>query len=81
MNFWIILKNIGLVISFFKTLKDVSIKAAEQKKIPKCDETQILLHKLEELFEKKVIDLPGEKEAEIAEILKQVREQFQCPLE
>lgn len=75
---WNIIRNIGSVISFFKVLKSFFGEVIEKKNVPECKSTAILLENLEGLLRKKIIDIPGVEEIEIANAIAQVREQLQC---
>ena len=76
---WPIIKNIGLVIDFFKVVKSVFQSVASRDvKIPNCDETKLLIDQLRKLLDSGVIDVPGVDEKEIAGVLGQIEERLVC---
>ena len=80
MNAWGIIRNIGSIISFFKIVRSFIMEVAVKKQVPECASRHDLLEGFEMLLRKKVIDIPNVNEEEIADALKQIREQLQCKL-
>lgn len=79
---WPILKNIGFVIDFFRTMQVVLVDVSKRPtKIPSCEETRLILRSTRELLERGIIDVPGVDELEIAKILGQIEERVVCAVD
>lgn len=76
MSFWTVLKNIGVVISFFKAMASIIGDVAKTKQQPSKDALIDLLDKAEALLDSGAIDIPGVDEATISEALKQIEAQI-----
>jgi RNA polymerase-interacting CarD/CdnL/TRCF family regulator len=74
MSLWILLRNAGSIISLFKLISSLVSKTAEEKKVPKGEELRPLFDALEDMLDRKVIDVQGVDEAAISEALKQIEE-------
>lgn len=72
MTVWGILKNLGLVIQFFKSVSSLIGGVAKEKKMPPADALRDLLDKAEALLDSGAIDIPGVDESAISEALKQI---------
>ena len=79
---WTIVKNIGLVIDFVRTVQGVieGISKRDQK-LPSCEETKLLISSVRSLLDKGVIDLPGVDEIEISNIIGQIEDRVVCSIE
>lgn len=76
MSFWLVLKNIGVVISFLKATASIIGDIAKTKQKPSKDSLIDLLDKAEALLDSGAIDIPGVDEATISEALKQIEVQI-----
>lgn len=76
MGVWAVLRNIGTVISFFKTISKVIGNVAETKKMPPKELLKELLDGAEALLDSGAIDIPGVDEAAISDSLKQIEAQI-----
>lgn len=76
MGIWAIIKNLGLIISFFKAASGMIDGVAKEKRSPTKAEVKAMLDSLEDLLDKKVIDVPGVDEEAISSALKVIEEQF-----
>lgn len=72
MSMWVILRNIGTVISFFTSLKNVVEGVAKTKSAPSTDMIKAVLEHAVDLLDKGVIDLPNVDEKAISDALKQI---------
>lgn len=78
MSFWIVLKNIGIIVDFFKLATVVGKKAIVEKKIPDCVESVQLIESVRKLLDSGVIDVPGVDEKAISDSLKQIEDRLTC---
>lgn len=78
MSIWVLLKNAGSIISLFKTVQGLVEKTAKEKAVPKGEELRPLFDALEDMLDKKIIDVQDVDEAAISEALKQI-EAVVCP--
>lgn len=77
-----LLLNIGLVIDLFKTIRRTVLGAvASSNKLPSCEDSKDLLSKVRILLEKKVIDVPGIEEDQIAKALREIEDRLVCSIE
>ena len=76
MTIWGILKNIGLVISFFKSMSGMIGGVAKTKEMPTKAELIELLNRAEALLDSGAIDIEGVDEKAISEALKQIETQL-----
>jgi hypothetical protein len=76
MSVWAILKNIGVIISFFKSISGLFSFVAQKHEMPPAEMLKNLLDQAEELLDRGVIDLPNVDEAAISEALKQIEEKI-----
>lgn len=76
MTIWGVLKNIGLVISFFKSMSGMIGGVAKTKEMPTKAELIDLLNKAEALLDSGAIDIEGVDEKAISEALKQIEAQL-----
>lgn len=74
MSIWGILRNIGLIISFFKTISATVSGVATTKQMPEKDQIKKLLDDAEALLRSGAIDVPGVDEEAIAQALDQIEE-------
>lgn len=74
MSFWAILKNIGIIIQFFKTLQSIISSSVKSKSIPSKIDIIALLDSIEDLLDRGVIDVPGVDEKAISDALKQIED-------
>ena len=74
MSFWAILKNIGIIIQFFKTLQAIISNAIKAKAVPSKIDIVALLDAIEDLLDRGVIDVPGVDEKAISDALKQIED-------
>jgi len=79
MSIWLILRNIGTVISFFRNISEIIAGVAKDKKAPPIDQVKKMLDDLEALLDSGAIDIPGVDEQAISEALKQIEEQLCKP--
>lgn len=79
MSIWLVLRNIGTVISFFRSVSDIIGGVAKDKKAPPIEKVKAMLDDLEALLDSGAIDIPGVDEAAISEALKQIEEQLCKP--
>lgn len=78
MSFFLVLKNLGLIIDFFKLASKVLPTAVKEKKLPDCEESFKLIELCRKLLDSGVIDVPGVDEHAIAESLKQIQDRMTC---
>ncbi len=78
MNVWAILRNLGLVISFFKSFQGLVSEMVKTKAPPGIEAVKEFLDKAEALLNSGAIDIPGVDEKQIADALQQIEEQL-CP--
>jgi len=78
-SIWLILRNIGTVISFLRGIADIVGGVAKDKKAPPIEKVKSMLDDLEALLDSGAIDIPGVDEAAISEALKQIEEQLCRP--
>ncbi len=79
---WTIIKNIGLVIDFVRTVQKVVEGVSKRdQKLPNCEETKLLISSVRGLLDKGVIDLPGVDEAQISHIIGQIEDRVVCSIE
>ena len=78
MSFWVVLRNIGVVIEFFKILARVIKDVAQGRKLPECSAAADLIDAAIRLLEKKVIDIPGVDEDAVLAALIQIKGNFTC---
>lgn len=76
MSFWVILRNIGTIIQFFKAFEAIISGVIESKSVPPADQVKALLDKAEDLLDSGVIDIPNVDEKAICEALKQIEQQL-----
>lgn len=76
MSFWAILKNLGLVISFFKSFKSLISEVAQSKKAPSAQSVRDLLESAQKLLRSGAIDIPNVDENQIADAIKVLEEQL-----
>jgi len=76
MNVWSVLKNIGLVISLFKSISSLISDVAETKSAPKQNLVSGFLKSLEQLLDSGAIDIPGVDEKAVSDALKQIESQL-----
>lgn len=76
MNVWLVLRNIGAIISFLKTFSGLVEVVAKEKAAPPKDQIKKFLDAAEDLLDSGVIDIPGVDESSISEALKQIEEQL-----
>lgn len=74
MSVWVIIRNLGTVIQFFKISSSLFGSFVSTKKMPPKEMFISLLDQAQELLDKKVIDLPGSQEEDISAALKQLEE-------
>lgn len=71
---WKILKNIGLLLRLKDEFKMIFRSVVKNKSMPDKKAWIPMLQKLQELFDKKVIDFQDIDESEISEGLKQIED-------
>lgn len=76
MSVWTVLRNIGVIISFFRSISGLFSFVAEKKEMPPEVMLRDLLDQAQELLDRKVIDLPNVDEAAISEALKQIEDKL-----
>lgn len=76
MSVWGILRNLGLVISFFKSFSNMVKGVAVSKQMPPKESMKELLDRAEALLDSGAIDIPGVDEKAVSEALKQIEEQL-----
>ena len=79
MSIWMIIKNAGFLISFFRNMGEVVKTFSETKKFG-CADSHRVLEQVEELIRKKIIDVEGVDEDQIADAIKSIREQWKCKI-
>jgi hypothetical protein len=78
MSFWVVLKNIGIIVDFFKLAAKVLPQAVREKKLPDCAESVQLIESVRKILDSGVIDVPGVDEHAISESLKQIEDRLTC---
>jgi hypothetical protein len=78
MSFFVIMRNLGSIIAFFRTLSAFVSEWAKTRHAPNCDSFADLIKQARVLMEKGVIDIPGVDEKDIIEALKGIEEQIVC---
>lgn len=78
MSIWVIIKNIGFILNFFKVMSSLVSDAIKGKKLPECESSREAIVLVKELIDRKIIDIPDFDESKISEGLGQILEQFNC---
>lgn len=68
--------NIGTVIGLFKNLKSLVAEVVETKQAPSVNQIDKTLESVQDLFVKKIIDIPDVDEDQIAEAIQNIRNQL-----
>lgn len=79
MSVWSILKNIGLIMSFVRSIESLVREVAQKKSVPQAQSIDTVLNHVESLLRKGVIDIPEVDEIQIADAIKAIREQLTTP--
>jgi len=79
MSVWSILKNIGLIMSFVRSIESLVREVAQKKSVPEAKSIDTVLNHVESLLRKGVIDIPEVDEIQIADAIKAIREQLTTP--
>lgn len=75
MGIFLILRNIGTIISLISGLKGI-ISSVASKQAPDKAQIKIVLDSLEDMLDKGVIDIPNVDEAAISSALKVIEEKL-----
>lgn len=76
MSVWAVIKNIGLIISLFKSVSNLIGGVAANKEMPPKEQIKEVLDKVENLLDSGAIDIPGVDEVAVSAALKQIEEQL-----
>jgi len=79
MSVWSILKNIGLIMSFVRSIESLVREVAQKKSVPEAKSIDTVLNHVESLLRKGVVDIPEVDEIQIADAIKAIREQLTTP--
>lgn len=76
MSFWGVFKNIGLIISLFKSMSSLIGDVAKTKQTPSKEAIKSVLDGIEALLDSGAIDIPGVDEKAVSDALKQIESQL-----
>ena len=74
MSVWVVIKNIGTILSLLKTIREIVASVASDKKAPSPQAIKAVIDHVQALLDKGVIDIPGVDEKDLSDSLQQIED-------